>query len=89
MDLVRDSVAQIRQLVQNSSKRNKNVAKWKQLAEADKHTLCKFLDRQALATGLFHMYVTTYKELNRAARNRDRKMLRKQNKTNIKERQKL
>jgi hypothetical protein len=27
--------------------------------------------------------------LNRAARNRDRKMLRKQNKTNIKERQKL
>jgi hypothetical protein len=45
---------------------NENSAKWKQLAdraEADRHTPCKFVDGQALLTGLFHMYAATYKEM--------------------------
>jgi hypothetical protein len=59
-------IVQIRKLVQNSPKVSGNGAKGKQLAEradADKHTLYMFLDGQALFTGLFHMYATTYKEL--------------------------
>jgi hypothetical protein len=50
MDLVQTSIVQIGQLVQNSLKVNGNGTKWKQLAdraEADRHTLGKFLDRQA------------------------------------------
>jgi hypothetical protein len=42
-------------------------AKWRELAdryEADRHTLCKFLDWQLLFTGFFHMYAATYKEMN-------------------------
>jgi hypothetical protein len=45
---------------------NRNGAKWKQLtnrAETDRHILCKFLDGQALFTGLFDMYATTYREM--------------------------
>jgi hypothetical protein len=45
MDLVRASIVQIGQLVQNSPKVNGNGAKWKQLAgsaEADRSTLCKW-----------------------------------------------
>jgi hypothetical protein len=64
MDLVRASILQIGQLVQNSPQVNGNGTKWKQLAdraEADRHTLCKFLDGQALFTGLFHMYAATCK----------------------------
>jgi hypothetical protein len=56
----RDSIVQI------GPKVHGNGTKWKELAdraEADKHTLYKFLDGQALFTGLFHMYTTTYKEL--------------------------
>jgi hypothetical protein len=47
VDLVRASIVQIGQPVQNSPKVTGNGAKWKQLtdrAEADRHTLCKFLD---------------------------------------------
>jgi hypothetical protein len=65
VDLVRASIVQIRQLVQNSPKVNGNGAKLKQLAdraEAVRHTVCKFLDGQALFTGLFHMCTATYKE---------------------------
>jgi hypothetical protein len=42
-----------------------NGAKWKQLAdraEADRHTLYKFIDGQVLFTGLFHMYAAIGKE---------------------------
>jgi hypothetical protein len=59
MDLVGASVLQIGQLVENTTKVTGNGAKWKQLAdsaEADRHTLCNFLDEQKLFTGLFHMY---------------------------------
>jgi hypothetical protein len=45
---------------------NGNDARWKQpadRAEADMRTLCKFLDGQALFTGLFHMYAATDKEM--------------------------
>jgi hypothetical protein len=63
MDLVRASVVQIGQLVQNSPKMNGNGAKWKKQTEADRRTFCKFLDSQALCTGLYHMYVATYKEM--------------------------
>jgi hypothetical protein len=44
---------------------NGNDAKWKQLvdrAEANRHTLHKFLDGRTLFTGLFHMYVAAYRE---------------------------
>jgi hypothetical protein len=54
------------QLVQNSPKVNGNGIKWTQLAnraEADRHTLCKFIDGQALFTGLFHMYAAICKEI--------------------------
>jgi hypothetical protein len=61
MDLVRDSAAQIRQLVQNLPKVNGSGTKWKQLA--DGHTLCKFLDGEALITVLFHTYAATYKKM--------------------------
>jgi hypothetical protein len=57
---------EIGHLVQNSSKVNGNGAKWKQLADravTDRRTLCKFLDGQALFTGLFHIYAATYKEM--------------------------
>jgi hypothetical protein len=66
MDIQRASLVQIRQRVQNSPKVNGNDTKWKQLAEraeADKHSLCKFLDGQALFTGLFRMYAATYREM--------------------------
>jgi hypothetical protein len=66
VDLMRASIVQIGQLVQNSPKVNGNGARWKQLvdrAEADRHTLCQFLDPQALFTGLFHTYAPTYKEM--------------------------
>jgi hypothetical protein len=69
MDLVRTSIVQIEQLVQNSPKVNGNGTKWKQLAgipQADRHTLCKFLDGQALFTSLFHIYAATYKEMRTA-----------------------
>jgi hypothetical protein len=65
MGLVLASIVQIGQLVQNSPQVNGNGTKWKQLAdraEADRHTLCKFLDGQALFTGLFHIYAATCKE---------------------------
>jgi hypothetical protein len=55
MNLVRASVVQIGQLVQNSPEMNKNCAKWEQLADKDdayRHNLCKFLDGQELFTGL-------------------------------------
>jgi hypothetical protein len=58
MDLVRNSAVQIRQLVKKSPKVNGNNTKREQLA--DRHTLCKFLDGQALITGLFHTYAATY-----------------------------
>jgi hypothetical protein len=54
------------QFVQNSPKVNGNGTKWKQLmdrAEANRHTLCKFIDAQALFTGLFHMYAAVCKEM--------------------------
>jgi hypothetical protein len=60
------SIVQIGQPVQNSPKVNGNGAKWKQLAnraEADRHTLCKFLDGQGLFTGICHIYAATYKEM--------------------------
>jgi hypothetical protein len=89
MDLVRASVVQISKLVQNTTKVTGTGAKWKQLtyrAEADRHTLCKFLDGEALFSCLVHMYTTTHKEtrtaFNRAAWNPDRKVFRKQNTTN-------
>jgi hypothetical protein len=66
MDLVRVSVVKVWQLVQNSTKVNGSCAKWKQLedrAEADRHNVGKFLDAEALFTGLFHMYAATYKEM--------------------------
>jgi hypothetical protein len=66
MDLVRGSTVQIGQLVQNSLKVNGNGVEWKQVADradADRHTLCKFLDGQALFTGCFHIYAATYKEM--------------------------
>jgi hypothetical protein len=65
VDLVRTSIVQIGQLLQDSLKVNDNGVKWKQLtdrAEADRNTLCKLLDGQALFTGLFRMYAATYKE---------------------------
>jgi hypothetical protein len=37
------------------------VEKLADRAEADRHILCKFLDAQALFTGLVHMYAATYK----------------------------
>jgi hypothetical protein len=61
MNLVGVSIVQIGQLVQNSPKVNGNGAKWKQLA--DRGETCKFLDGQALFTGLFDMYEATYKEM--------------------------
>jgi hypothetical protein len=69
MDLMRISIVQIGQLVQNSPNVNGNGAKWKQLAdspEADRHILCKFLDGQEPIMGLFHMYAATYKEMRTA-----------------------
>jgi hypothetical protein len=60
VDLVRAS------RVQNSPKADGNGAKWKELAdraEGNMRTVCKFLDGQALFTGLFHMYAATYKEI--------------------------
>jgi ribosomal protein L17 len=65
MDQVRPSVVQIEQLVTNSPNANANSAKWKQLAnraEAERRTLCKFIDGQALFACLFHTYAATYKE---------------------------
>jgi hypothetical protein len=58
-------------------------------AEADMHTSCKFLDEQALFTGLFHMYAATNKELRDSHQHsskeiaKGRKVVRKQNKTNV------
>jgi hypothetical protein len=66
MDLVRVSVVQIGQVVQNSPSVNGNGSKWEQLVDrvgANRHTLHKFLDGRASFTGLFHMYATTYKEM--------------------------
>jgi hypothetical protein len=66
MDLVRASTVKIGQLVQNSPKVNGNGAKWKRLdnrTQADGRTPCKFLDGQALFTGLFHTYAATCKEM--------------------------
>jgi hypothetical protein len=66
MDVALAPIVKIGHLVQNSPKVNGNGAKWKQLAdiaEADRHTLCKFLDAQALFTGLVHMYAATCKEM--------------------------
>jgi hypothetical protein len=66
MNIVRSSIVQTGQLVQNSRKVNGNGAKWKQLAdtaEADRHTLCKFLAGQALFNDLYHIYAATYKEI--------------------------
>jgi hypothetical protein len=65
-DLVQASVVQIGHFVQNSPIVNANGATWKQLAdraEADRQALCKFLDGQALLTGLFHMYAATLKKM--------------------------
>jgi hypothetical protein len=62
-NLVRTSVVQIGQTVQNSSKVSGNSAKWKQLvdsAEADRQAL---LDGQALVIGSFHVYVATYTDV--------------------------
>jgi hypothetical protein len=45
---------------------NGNGATWKQptdRAEANIHTLWRFLDPQASFTGLFEMYAATYKEM--------------------------
>jgi hypothetical protein len=61
MNLVRTSIVQIGQLIQNSPKVNGNGAKRKQ--QADRHNLCKFLDGQALFSSLFHMYAEIYKEM--------------------------
>jgi hypothetical protein len=66
MDLLRVSVVWIEKLLQNSPKVNGNGAKWKQLAdraEASRHTICKFLDGQALFTGLIYMYTAPCKEM--------------------------
>jgi hypothetical protein len=66
MALLGPTAVQIGQLVQNSPKVNGNGAKWIQLAEraeADRHTLCMFLDGRALFAGLFHMYAATFKEM--------------------------
>jgi hypothetical protein len=66
MDLVQASVVQTGQLVQIPLKVNGNGAKWKQptdRAEADRHSLCQFLDQQSLFTGSFDMYAATYKEI--------------------------
>jgi hypothetical protein len=66
MDLVRVSIVRTGQLVQNSPKVNGNGPKWKQLAdkaEADRQNLCKFLDGQALFTGVFLTYVATYMQM--------------------------
>jgi hypothetical protein len=62
VNLVRATIVQIGQLVQNSPEVNGNGAKWKHLAdraEADRHMLCKLLDGWALFTGLFHTYPAT------------------------------
>jgi hypothetical protein len=45
---------------------NNNGAEWKQLvdrAEAERHILRKFLDGQALITGLFRLYAVIHKEM--------------------------
>jgi hypothetical protein len=66
MDLVRASMVQTGQHVQISPKVNGNGAKWKQMAdraEADMHTLCKFIHGRALFTGLFNIYAATCKEM--------------------------
>jgi hypothetical protein len=66
MDLMRAFVVKIGQFVQNSHKMNENGAKWKQLADrakAERRTLCKIMDGQALFTGLFHMFAATYKAI--------------------------
>jgi hypothetical protein len=47
MDLVLAAVFQIRQILQNSLRRNGNGAKWNQLADrvkAETHPFCRFLD---------------------------------------------
>jgi hypothetical protein len=62
VDLVRASILQRGQLVQNSPKLDGNGAKWKQLgdsADIYRHNFCKFLDGQAIFTGLFHIYAAT------------------------------
>jgi hypothetical protein len=85
----------VRQIFQNYPKVNGNGAKWKQLvdrAEADRHTLCKFLDGQVISANLIRMQQLTGKwetAFNQAAWNWDKKMLCKQKKQMPKERQKL
>jgi hypothetical protein len=86
MNLVLASIVQIGH-VQNSPKVNGNGAKLKQLAdkaEADRRTLCKFLDEKALFNGLLHMYPAIYKEMRDSLQpsSMDRKVLHKQNKSN-------
>jgi hypothetical protein len=39
------------------------VEKLTDRAEANRHTLCKFIDGQALFTDLFHMYAAVCKEM--------------------------
>jgi hypothetical protein len=69
VDLVRASLVQIGQLVQNLPEANGNGAKWKQLAdraEAGRHAFSKFLNRQVLYTSLFHMYAGACREMRTA-----------------------
>jgi hypothetical protein len=66
MDPVRASIVQTGQHVQNSPKVSGNGPKWKQLvdkAATGRHNFCKFLDGQALFTGLFITYVATYMQM--------------------------
>jgi hypothetical protein len=59
IDLVQVSIVTTGQLAQNSPKVNGHGAKSKKLAdraEANRHTLCEFLDGEALFTGLFHVH---------------------------------
>jgi hypothetical protein len=64
-NLVWASIVQIGQLVQNSPEVNGYGAKFEQQAgkaDADRHTLCKFLDGQAPFTSQFHKNAATEKE---------------------------